>query len=75
VPFELNVGPVKFLFHRSVDERALTKQIVELKVTVSSLPVGTFLAARKGQFENWDFWDNELSSWRMVEEAEFGLVA
>jgi hypothetical protein len=72
VPIEINIGPVKFLFHRPVDESELTKQVEAMKETLAVLPSGTFLATRKGQFDHWYFWDNELECWRMVAEEVSG---
>jgi hypothetical protein len=72
VPFELNLGPVKFLFHRPVDETQLAAQLQAIKEAVSSLPSDIFIDEPCGQFENLFFWDRESACWRRAEEGERG---
>lgn len=72
VPLEINLGPVKFLFHRPMVEAGLVDQFEGMKATVSSLPTGTFVTRRTGEFTNWFFWDSERGNWQMVNEGESG---
>lgn len=69
VPFEMNLGPVKFLFHRPADESKLIEQIAELKKLVAALPVGVFVETQRSQFANWFSWDSDVGGWRRVREG------
>jgi hypothetical protein len=72
VPFELNLGRLKYLFHRPVDEPQLAAQLKAIKEAISSLPSDIFIDESRGQFADWFFWDRELACWRRAEEGERG---